>query len=79
MCKGLGLDICEIARMEKLLQDDQLGFILNGGISASFFSDINGFYGSGPPRVQDPQLSDDDKFKLFAIVRPRKSYLLTGQ
>ena len=23
MCKGLGLDICEIARMEKLLQDDR--------------------------------------------------------
>lgn len=23
MCKGLGLDLCEIARMEKLLQDDR--------------------------------------------------------
>ena len=23
MCKGLGLDVCEIARMEKLLEDDR--------------------------------------------------------
>ena len=23
MCKGIGLDVCEIARMEKVLQDDR--------------------------------------------------------